>query len=71
MSRALHQIRLRPVLQTADYGTSWEVPSGAVGGAVWPTGLGVDLLLGAGAVWLTTRRLRTPSGKLARGQRIA
>jgi len=71
MSRSLHQIRLKPVLQTADYGTYYEVPSGAVGGAVWPTGLGINLVLGIGAVWITTRRLRTPTYKLARGQRIA
>jgi ABC-type transport system involved in multi-copper enzyme maturation permease subunit len=71
MSRALHQIRVRPVLQRNTYGTSYEVPSGAVGGAVWPTGLGIDLLLAAGAVLVTVRRLRTPVYRLARGQRIA
>ncbi len=71
MSRGLHQIRVRPVLQSGPYGTSYEVPSGAVGAAVWPTGLAVDLLLAAGAVWLTARRLRTPVYRLARGQRIA
>jgi ABC-type transport system involved in multi-copper enzyme maturation permease subunit len=71
MSRALHQIRVRPQLQTGDFGTFYDVPDGVVGGAVWPTGLLVNLLLGAGAVWLTTRRLRTPTYRLARGQRIA
>jgi ABC-type transport system involved in multi-copper enzyme maturation permease subunit len=71
MSRALHQIRVRPQLQTGDFGTFYEVPDGVVGGAVWPTGLLIDLLLGAGAVWLTARRLRTPTYRLARGQRIA
>jgi ABC-type transport system involved in multi-copper enzyme maturation permease subunit len=71
MSRALHQIRVRPQLQTGDFGTFYDVPDGVVGGAVWPTGLLVDLLLGAGAVWLTARRLRTPTYRLARGQRIA
>ena len=39
--------------------------------AVWPWGLGANVLLGAGAVWLTTRRLRTPSRVLPRGQRVA
>lgn len=39
--------------------------------AVWPYGLAFDVLLGAGAVWLTARRLRAPSRVLARGQRIA
>jgi ABC-type transport system involved in cytochrome c biogenesis permease component len=38
---------------------------------VWPYGLGFDLLLGAGGVWLSIRRLRTPAGSLARGVRIA
>jgi ABC-2 type transport system permease protein len=71
MSRALHQMRVRPVAQTGSYGTTYDVPAGAVGAAVWPTGLGIDLLLSAGAVWLTTRRLRTPVGRLSRGQRIA
>jgi ABC-type transport system involved in multi-copper enzyme maturation permease subunit len=71
MSRALHQIRVRPQLQTNEFGTFYDVPDGVVGGAVWPTGLLFDLLLGAGAVWLTARRLRTPTYKLARGQRIA
>ena len=70
-SRALHQIRVRPVEVTTEYGTSFEVPSGVTGGAVWPTGLAIDLLLGAGALWITTRRLRTPTYRLARGQRIA
>ncbi|MFC8732088.1 ABC transporter permease [Luteimicrobium sp. NPDC057192] len=38
---------------------------------VWPWGLGADLLLGAGAVWLTVRRLRIPQGALPRGTRVA
>jgi ABC-type transport system involved in multi-copper enzyme maturation permease subunit len=71
MSRALHQIRVKPQLQTGDFGTFYDVPDGVVGGAVWPTGLLIDLLIGAGAVWLTARRLRTPTYRLARGQRIA
>lgn len=40
-------------------------------GPVWPYGLAFDLLLGAGAVALTIRRLRTPVRKLPRGVRIA
>jgi ABC-2 type transport system permease protein len=39
--------------------------------AVWPLGLAVDVLLGAGATWLTARRLRTPTRALPRGQRVA
>jgi ABC-type transport system involved in multi-copper enzyme maturation permease subunit len=38
---------------------------------VWPWGLGVDLVLGAGAVWVTVRRLRIPQGTLPRGTRVA
>jgi ABC-type transport system involved in multi-copper enzyme maturation permease subunit len=44
---------------------------GQQGGRVWPYGLGFDLALAAGAVRLTTVRLRTPTRKLARGARIA
>jgi ABC-2 type transport system permease protein len=58
-------------------------PSEAAGGAerptrererglpVWPYGLAADLALGAGALWLTTRRLRTPSRTLPPGVRVA
>lgn len=38
---------------------------------VWPTGLAINTLLGVGALVLTTRRLRTPSRTLPRGQRVA
>ncbi|ACQ78814.1 conserved hypothetical protein [Beutenbergia cavernae DSM 12333] len=40
-------------------------------GPVWPWGLGVYLLLGAGALAVTIRRLRVPARTLARGTRIA
>lgn len=39
--------------------------------AVWPAGLAVNVALGAGALLLTTRRLRTPTRTLPRGQRVA
>jgi ABC-2 type transport system permease protein len=39
--------------------------------AVWPTGLAVDVALGAAALVLTVRRLRTPTRTLPRGQRVA
>lgn len=39
--------------------------------AVWPWGLGFDVMLGVGAAWLTARRLHTPARRLARGVRIA
>jgi hypothetical protein len=38
---------------------------------VWPWGLAIDLLLGAGALALTIRQLRTPTRTLPRGVRIA
>ncbi len=41
------------------------------GAPVWPWGLGFDLLLGAGGVWVTTRRLRAPAHTLAKGVRVA
>jgi ABC-2 type transport system permease protein len=71
LSRTLHQIRVKPQQQSNGFSTYYDVPDGAVGGPVWPTGLAIDLLLGAGAVVVTARRLRTPTYKLARGQRIA
>lgn len=40
-------------------------------GAVWPWGLGVDLLIGAAAVAATTRRLQVPYATLPRGSRVA
>ncbi len=39
--------------------------------SVWPTGLAINVALGAGALLLTTRRLRTPTRKLPKGQRVA
>jgi ABC-2 type transport system permease protein len=38
---------------------------------IWPYGLAFDVLLGAGAVWLTARRLTTPTRNLPKGQRVA
>ncbi|MBA2555527.1 MAG: ABC transporter permease [Geodermatophilaceae bacterium] len=49
-----------------------EVPaSPAEPGPVWPYGLGFRLVLAAGALLLTERRLRTPAGVLPTGQRVA
>jgi len=39
--------------------------------AAWPYGLGADLLIGAGFLVLTVRRLRAPADRLPRGTRIA
>jgi ABC-type transport system involved in multi-copper enzyme maturation permease subunit len=38
---------------------------------VWPYGLGIDLLIGIGAVVITARRLHAPSRTLPKGQRVA
>jgi ABC-2 type transport system permease protein len=45
--------------------------SDAKPGPVWPYGLAFDAALGAGAVLITIRRLRTPARKLPRGIRVA
>ncbi|MDQ3456516.1 MAG: hypothetical protein M3513_13890 [Actinomycetota bacterium] len=45
--------------------------AGLDGPPLWPTGLGIQLILAAGALILTERRLRTPSGNLPVGQRVA
>jgi hypothetical protein len=71
LSRELHRIRATPQRVEDQYGTAFQVPDGVTGGPVWPLGLGIDLALAAGAVWLTTVRLRTPTRRLARGQRVA
>jgi ABC-type transport system involved in multi-copper enzyme maturation permease subunit len=38
---------------------------------VWPWGLGIDLVIGVGAVLITARRLHAPSRTLPKGQRVA
>jgi hypothetical protein len=38
---------------------------------VWPWGLAFDVLVAVGALWLTTRRLVTPTRRLPKGQRVA
>lgn len=39
--------------------------------AVWPWGLGANLLLGAAGMWVAVRRLRIPQRTLPRGTRVA
>lgn len=48
-----------------------EYVEGRASEPVWPYGLGFDLLLGAGGLWVTTRRLRAPARTLAKGVRVA
>jgi hypothetical protein len=38
---------------------------------VWPYGLGFDVLLAGGAMWVATRRLRVPTRSLPKGVRLA
>jgi ABC-type transport system involved in multi-copper enzyme maturation permease subunit len=71
LSRELHKVRVAPVAQQDEFGTRFEVPDDVPGGPVWPLGLGVDVALAVGALWVATIRLRTPTARLARGQRIA
>jgi ABC-2 type transport system permease protein len=71
LSRSLHQIRATPRLVQHDFGATYEVPDGVTGGPVWPLGLAIDVALAIGAMWVATIRLRTPTARLARGQRIA
>jgi ABC-2 type transport system permease protein len=71
LSRSLHQIRAKPAAVQDEFGTTFQVPDGVTGGPVWPLGLGIDLALAIAAVWVATIRLRTPTARLARGQRIA
>ncbi len=46
-------------------------PGSGVPGPVWPYGLAFDAAVGAGALWVTILRLRTPARALPRGVRIA
>jgi len=71
MSRGLHRIRAVPREVRTGYGSEFRVPDGVTGGPVWPLGLGIDLALAGAGIWVTVVRLRTPTRKLARGQRIA
>jgi ABC-type transport system involved in multi-copper enzyme maturation permease subunit len=52
-----------------DQRTAPDLPNDAL--AVWPYGLGFDVLLAIGAVWISVRRLGTPSRKVTPGVRIA
>ncbi|MFN2537071.1 MAG: ABC transporter permease [Mycobacteriales bacterium] len=48
-----------------------KAPDASNGSPVWPWGLGFDVLVGAGALFLTARRLQTPTRALPVGQRVA
>jgi ABC-2 type transport system permease protein len=65
IGRSVRQLRLPPNERYIDSGEL------RMGDPVWPWGLGFNVLLGIGAVAVTTARLRTPARRLARGVRIA
>jgi hypothetical protein len=75
LGRAVRGIRLQPGEINADsaggYDSSLPRPRVVGRKLVWPYGLAFDVLLGAGAIWLTARRLKTPTRKLPKGQRVA
>lgn len=54
-----------------DYQLEYDAFAEGDAGPVWPYGLAFDVALGALALWLTSRRLRTPSRTLPKGQRVA
>ena len=60
---------LRKPRKTETVYSSYEIRED--GPAVWPWGLGFNVLLGAGSVLISIRRLRTPVHGLAKGVRIA
>ena len=70
LGRAVRTLRQSPVTSSPRSGlnsTAYRSPRRPV----WPYGLAFDVLLAVGALALTTRRLRTPSQHLPRGQRVA
>lgn len=74
IGRAVRQLRTAPA-DRPDAPTPFPSPASPVepeqSAPVWPTGLAVNVALGVGALTLTTRRLRTPTRTLPRGQRVA
>jgi ABC-2 type transport system permease protein len=65
IGREVRELRQPPSEERAlDFGRN-DLP------AVWPYGLGFNVLLGVAAVLVTAQRLRTPSRRIARGVRIA
>jgi ABC-2 type transport system permease protein len=64
LGQQVRRLRLPPGASDSDTRLATE------GLPVWPYGLGFDLLVAAGAVWVTVRRLRAPSRRLAPGVRV-
>ena len=57
--------------QSSGYGEVYEEMPDRPTRSVWPYGLAFDVALAGGALFLTTRRLKTPTRTLPRGQRVA
>ena len=75
LGRAVRDLRKRPDPPVAILQPSPVSSTGSAGTAerspVWPWGLAFDVLLAALALWVTTRRLSTPTRSLPKGQRVA
>ncbi|MCW2600363.1 MAG: hypothetical protein JWM02_2192 [Frankiales bacterium] len=67
LGRSVRGLRTPP----SEGGGLVSVVTGSSHRPVWPWGLGFDVVLGGAALWLTARRLRTPTRDLPRGQRVA
>jgi ABC-2 type transport system permease protein len=68
LGQNVRDLRREPDVLTPDGDFAREEPPSR---PVWPYGLAFDVLLGAGALVLTTRRLHTPTRTLPKGQRVA
>ena len=72
IGRSVRELRKAPVSDSGDGRIAeYADREQGRGAPVWPTGLAINLALGAGALVLATRRLRTPAHTLPRGQRVA
>jgi ABC-type transport system involved in multi-copper enzyme maturation permease subunit len=70
IGRDVRRMRLSPEEQRAYY-DSYDGSGDWPTSPVWPYGLAFNLLLGAGSVMITVRRLQTPVRSLTKGTRIA
>jgi ABC-type transport system involved in multi-copper enzyme maturation permease subunit len=70
LARGVRRMRLSPEERRAYY-NSYDGSGNWPTEPVWPLGLGLNLLLGAGSVLITVRRLQTPVRELTKGTRIA
>jgi ABC-type transport system involved in multi-copper enzyme maturation permease subunit len=71
IGREVRQMRFSPAEKRAYYDRYFDGRAEWPTRRVWPYGLAFNLLLGAGSVAVTIRRLRTPVRELTRGTRIA